>query len=309
MKRVLVIEGGGIKGITGLHVLKHIESLELPDKHGTKKKQRISDLFDLVVGTSTGGIIAWALTVPQLDDVHTPANSATKVLDLYCKHGSEIFKANWFRRRWTPRLFVPKYSSKGLRRLVHRVLDGARVGQALTKVMTPAWDLTNAREEMFKSWREDRAMADAALATSAAPTFFAPHKANGCHYIDGGLFANDPSPCAIAEARRLWGNEQLSILVLDIGGGAPKVGPKRGGILSWVGAAGGLLMGSGQRYAQYLGETMVGTGDCYYRVKCHSGGIAMDDASDEAITKLNAIGREAVAANHRQIEEVMRHGL
>jgi len=316
MKRILVIEGGGIKGIAALEVLRKIEAEPLPDQYGTIKRQRISGLFDLVVGTSTGGLIAWALSVPQRDDIGTPANSAAKILEVYKTQASEIFKASWFRRRWTPRMFVPKYSAKGLKRAAEKVVGDTMIDKALCRVMTPAWNLTDAREEMFKSWKkphpkkgEEFQMIDAALATSAAPTFFPAHTISKRQYVDGGLFANDPSPSAIAEARVMWPDEPLAVLVLDIGGGAPKMEVKKGGIFDWLKKAPTLLMGSGQSYARYLGEAMMTPKDSYFRVLCHSHGVEMDSSDPEEIETLCRLGKEAAKKNWPMIKEVLSHGL
>lgn len=214
MFRVLAIDGGGIRGIIPALVLAEIEQ---------RTGRPIASLFDLIAGTSTGGILACALTVPD-------ALPAAELVDIYRTQGPEIFhRTLWRRAASIEGLIDAKHDEAGLERTIARYLQDARLADATTRLLVTSYDTQNREPYFFKSWRvagepeRDVAMKVAARATSAAPTYFeplavrVPGRDAQLSLIDGGVFANNPSMCAYAEAKRLAPSSEISLLSLGTG--------------------------------------------------------------------------------------------
>lgn len=168
----------------------------------------IAQLFDYVVGTSTGGLIALALAKPGVGG--TPAFSAANLVDFYERQGPELFGRK--HRNFMP-FGRPKYDHVGVDTVVRRTLGDTLLSESLTKVMVTAYDMSNRAPKMFLSWKarelesENFYMRDVARATTAAPTYFAPALIcahNGAsqplHLVDGGVFANNPAARGLMEA-------------------------------------------------------------------------------------------------------------
>jgi hypothetical protein len=241
--RILSIDGGGIRGIIPARVLVELERVT---------GRPVSALFDVVAGTSTGGLIALALSKPGADG--SPALSAQDVLDLYMKHGTVIFPR--FDRRalrsWQeiaaakavlaqrvgalvrPRRYGnARYASKGLDSLLDERLGETRLADALTDVIVPTYDWKAGRALVFRS-REAREgvapnppMSVLARATTAAPTYFPPvrHVLQGREVvmIDGGFIANNPASVAYYEALCLERMRKVdaAFLMVSLGTGRP----------------------------------------------------------------------------------------
>ena len=213
-RRILCIDGGGIRGTFPAAFLAEIEQhLENP----------VGSYFDLISGTSTGGIIAIALSL---------GHRASEIVNLYEQRGPEIFGDD--RRtlvatiskplRGVRRIFRNKYDSHNLRHALHELLRDRRLGDARTRLVIPAWNPVAQSVYVYKTahharFRTDyRARAvDAALATSAAPTYFRQHVTQrDVGLIDGGIWANNPSAIATVEAIAVldWPRESLRVLSL-----------------------------------------------------------------------------------------------
>jgi predicted acylesterase/phospholipase RssA len=199
--RVLSIDGGGIRGLIPAIVLAELEQ---------RAQAPACELFDLVAGTSTGGIIALALTCPGADG--RPAWRAEDLVSLYRDEGPKIFsRSPWQRVRTLLGALHARYSPTGLETALSRYFGDARLKHALVPVIVTAYDLERRKPFFFKSERakkepaRDFPMRLAARATSGAPTYFSPplltNEASGKTYalVDGGVYANNPSMCAVAE--------------------------------------------------------------------------------------------------------------
>jgi patatin-like phospholipase/acyl hydrolase len=223
---VLALDGGGIRGIIPARVLQEIETLT---------GRRISDLFDLVSGTSTGGIIALGLVKPADG---TPQYSAEALLDLYMHRGEDIFPRSPARKIATFfGLADVRYSAAPLEEMLIEHFGETPLSSALTEIVVPAYDLSAPAPYFFKrsyareldhTW--DVPMRTVARATSAAPTYFDPARLpelehEGDHaLVDGGTFANNPAVAAYADAVKLW-RASAEINVLSIGTGRPPQAP------------------------------------------------------------------------------------
>jgi patatin-like phospholipase/acyl hydrolase len=214
---VLCVDGGGIRGVIPAMVLADLE--ERTGKH-------TAELFDLIAGTSTGGIIALALTVPGEDG--KPRWTANDLVGLYLTEGPRIFHHSIGRMLETGLgLLDEKYDAKPLDEALKTYLGDAMISEALTDVLVPSYDLEHRMPFFFKTDRakekpeHDWAMHEAARATAAAPTYFEPEKltAEGLTFAlcDGGVFAANPAMCAYAEARRRHPRADIRLVSLGTG--------------------------------------------------------------------------------------------
>lgn len=269
MKRVLSISGGGIRGVVPATILAHIE-----DYTG----QPACKTFDLIAGTSTGGIIAIGL------GLGIPAGA---LADLYSKRCGEIFSKPFWRRLLP--LSRAKYGAEGLRKALQDTFGSAKFGDARTKLLIPSYDQKAVTPAHLKSYDpKDQTIfaVDVGLATSAAPTYF---PASGMNYfVDGGLVANNPSMNAYAEARNLWAGEEIVMVNLGTGFRAtPRDPVKDGGLAEWAPRLIQVLMESASCDTKYMAQAIMGS-----NFVCVDGELPdyvkseMDCASEENISGL-----------------------
>lgn len=210
MKKILSIDGGGIRGIIPAMILAEIEQ---------KTGKRVAQMFDLIAGTSTGGIIALVLT--RDDGSGSPKYSAADLVQLCLNRGQEIFSRSfWHGVSSVGGLVQEKYPHEPLEEILKEYLGDTSLEAALTKVLVSSYDIGNRNPFFFKSWREETKwllMRVAARATSAAPTYFVPALVSAEHkpltLIDGGVFVNNPAMSAYSEARRIFEGEDQFLLV------------------------------------------------------------------------------------------------
>lgn len=214
-RRILCIDGGGILGTFPAAFLAELEQhLDHP----------IGSYFDLIAGTSTGGILAIGLSMGL---------PASDLLELYENRGPEIFGedhgaiANFLNRklrgiRW---LYRRKHDSDALRAVLQDVLGDRRIGEARSRLVVPAWNPVAKSVYIYKTAHHPRLKTDyrsravdAALATSAAPTYFQHHiTKHDVGLLDGGIWANNPVAIAAVEAITLLGWPRESLHILSLG--------------------------------------------------------------------------------------------
>jgi uncharacterized protein len=312
--RILCVDGGGIRGLISALVIAEIEKR----LQARGRPARLADCFHLFAGTSTGGLIALALTRPE------PVRGA-ELAAFYTEDGPRIFDRSLWRRLATGwGWWGPKYSDAALRETIARRIGGVRLADASRDLLVTAYDMTKREPFFFKRWKArqdpdwDWSVEDAALSTAAAPTYFPSHEVAGRALVDGGVFAANPTVAAIAEAlgRNNDPPAHLStdeLLVVSIGtgefedGGFSQSQVGGWGKLGWVMGGGGeppivsaMLGGSsdGSDYWAHMllnhepgdprpsGEA-IGTGERYYRFQADlEGAVEMDDKSPETLTKV-----------------------
>ena len=208
--RILSIDGGGLRGLVPLLILKEIEKI-------TGKK--IYELFDLIVGTSTGGIVACGLTASK--DGKTPLLSIDKLIELYTTKGSVIFpyKENIFTK--INSVFNPKFCPDGLDKSLKEYFQDLRLSNTLKPIIVTSYDIRNNEVIMFKSRKSNEPgynslIKDVCRATSAAPTYLPSYemsfgnKQRTC--IDGGVFINNPSLAGVSDViRNGYGFDDLDV--------------------------------------------------------------------------------------------------
>lgn len=215
IRRLLCIDGGGIMGTQPASFLASLEEdLDRP----------IGEYFDLIAGTSTGGILAigLAMGIPARD-----------LLDLYVRRGPYIFGQSggtiattagdaWRRPK---HIFAPKHDADLLREELVSVLGDRRIGDAKTRLVIPAWDADHRGVYIFKTAHHPRLKTDykrlavdAGMATAAAPSYYKRHRtAEDVGLLDGGVWANNPIALAVVEAITLLGWPADSLRVLSLG--------------------------------------------------------------------------------------------
>ncbi|KAM3342734.1 patatin-like protein 2 [Capsicum galapagoense] len=262
---ILSIDGGGIRGVIPATLLAFLES-KLQELDGPNV--RIADYFDVVAGTSTGGLIATMLTAPDKDN--RPLYAAKNITNFYMDHGPKIFpesSRSSFLKRLTNIFGGPKYDGKYLKTLVKSILGNHTVKQTLTQIVIPSFDIKRLQPIVFTTTdakahvSKDALLSDICLSTSAAPTYFPVHyfetkdaqgKTRSFDLIDGGVAANNPTLMAITHISKaiMLGKLQYEgvrpmdcekMLVLSLGTGIPKDEKKYSaaaastwGVLGWL---------------------------------------------------------------------------
>ncbi len=302
--RVLAIDGGGIRGIIPALVLAEVERIS---------GRRVHELFDLIAGTSTGGILACALTTPE-------PRSAADLVDLYRTEGPTIFRRSlWHRIASGEGLLEEKHDDAGLNAALAKYLGDATLDQALTRILLTAYDLEAREPFFFKSWRTDEpgrnfTMTAAARATAAAPTYFEPSHSRPLDgspplaLVDGGVFATNPSMCAFAEAQRLEPGSRTLLLSLGTGEMTqPIPGDKaRGwGLVEWVRPVIDVVFDGVADTVHYQLGHLLADGD-YTRLQVvlDRASDALDDASARNLALLEEQANELVAARREELERV-----
>jgi patatin-like phospholipase/acyl hydrolase len=208
--RILSIDGGGLRGVVPLMILKRIEELT---------GQPIWKSFHLIAGTSTGGLIAGALTIPDIFRRGSAKYSIDDIMNVYRNRGAEIFPNRNPLGRFFGEIndkFRPKFNSDGIERVFRDVCGDTRLNDSLTEIMIACYDLTNNIPLFFKSrssrvnLQQNILLYDACRATSAGPTYLPAFELtypNGSENpnrlcIDGGVFVNNPSMAALSEFSR-----------------------------------------------------------------------------------------------------------
>lgn len=191
--KILSLDGGGIKGLYGAALLAQIEE---------KTGKPIGDYFDMICGTSTGGLLALGITrgIP-----------CKQIARFYEERGPLIFPyENFFKRKWrwfSQVCLGTKYDNTKLKTALKELLgDYQTMKDSKHLICIPAFNITKGRPSVFKKpfghyHRDGRfTMMEVALATSAAPTYLPAVAIEGDQYIDGGIFNNNPSMIAYTEA-------------------------------------------------------------------------------------------------------------
>ncbi|XP_073103934.1 patatin-like protein 2 [Elaeis guineensis] len=267
MVTVLSIDGGGVRGIIPGTILVFLES-KLQELDG--EDVRLADYFDVIAGTSTGGLVTAMLAAP--DENNRPLFAAKEINDFYLQNCPKIFpKSGKGILGSVASLFGsitgPKYDGKYLHSKVEQLLGGTRLHQTLTNVVIPTFDIKLLQPTIFSTFEakkeasKDALLSDISISTSAAPTYLPAHyfqtkyvdgKSRSFNLIDGGVAANNPTLLALNEVTKeifLQNADFLPIkpvdygkfLVLSLGTGSAKQEEKlnaskasKWGVLEWL---------------------------------------------------------------------------
>jgi patatin-like phospholipase/acyl hydrolase len=299
--QVLSLSGGGFLGLYTVSVLAAIE-----ETYG----EPIADRFDLIAGTSVGGIIALGLAA------RVPA---AKIRDAFIKAGPTIFSSLPPAQGWVGKKLAlaanatgAKYSSTNLRATVEELVGKeTKIGDLQHRVIVPTINLTKGGPQVFKTdhhptfvrdWK--LLVADVALATSAAPTFFPLHKIGSELFADGGLYANSPDELALHEALHFLEQPIEQIRFLSIGTTTSKFSFSNAGTrdLGWIGWMDNqrlprVMISAQQLNADYILAHRLG--QRYLRIDHEQSpeqerSLALDVASEGAIADLRALAEASI---------------
>ncbi|KAL6647463.1 hypothetical protein ACP70R_000657 [Stipagrostis hirtigluma subsp. patula] len=260
---VLSIDGGGVRGIIPGTILAFLEE-KLQELDGPEA--RLADYFDVVAGTSTGGLVTAMLTAPGKDG--RPLFAAKDINGFYLEHCPRIFPASSGGPLGLIRSMAgPKYDGKYLHSVVRKLLGETRVGDALQNIVIPTFDIKLLQPTVFSRYdalsdvSKNALLADVCISTSAAPTYLPGHqfetkdkdgKPRAFNLIDGGVAANNPTLLAMTHVSKqiLLGNQDFfpikpadygKFLILSLGTGSAKLEEKfdaaqagRWGVLGWL---------------------------------------------------------------------------
>lgn len=324
--KILSIDGGGIKGLYSASVLANFED---------EFKSLTSDHFDLICGTSTGGLIALALSqkIPAID-----------ICNFYKEHGGKIFpnRSRWFKwlEYFETKVFKGKYffgqtfwhgkyESNYLKKVLIELFQEKTIGDSNNLLCIPSYCVTEARPYIFKydhsNLRRDNktAYVDVALATSAAPTYFPVHTISNHdnkQFVDGGVWANNPTLIGLIEALKYFvgeGKEYDSIQILSISSLSPSNGKPTGwrsnrSFIGWRSDLFDLPMNGQSEFTEYFMRTISELNHVpveYLRVpsaivsKEQLPLVDLDNASSNALDLLSGKGND-VGLEFRQHEKV-----
>ncbi len=302
-RRVLSIDGGGIRGIIPAMVVAHIER---------KMGKPAHELFDLMVGTSTGGILALGLSRPGAS---RPAQfSARWVVKLYEEQGDKIFEYSlWRKLRTVGGILEEAYSHEVLEGILEKYFSGATLGDCEVPTMVTTYDIQNRRTVFLKSWHADYQPVlcrDAARATSAAPTYFEPKPLDtgdvASVLIDGGIFMNSPSVSAYAEARKLFPQDPIAVLSLGTGEltrPIPYDEARTWGSALWVMSLLDCMFDGVSKAADHQMQLFLSERYQRLQTSLERASDDMDDASEENIRNLKRTARELINANEAVLEQ------
>jgi patatin-like phospholipase/acyl hydrolase len=225
--QILSLDGGGIKGLFSAAVLAAIER---------DLNTSVIDHFDLIAGTSTGGILALGLGLGM---------KPREIVEFYVREGPKIFPC-WLGVKWFQHWFASKYSAAPLKAALQTCFKDRTLGHSSKRLVIPSYNLGEDEVYVFRTPHHPRLKRDfkcpawkVALATSAAPTFFpCTREIDSTRLIDGGVWANNPTLVGIVEARSTLGVPWAALSVLSIGTSDAVSHRRRrlnsGGILAWA---------------------------------------------------------------------------
>jgi patatin-like phospholipase/acyl hydrolase len=340
LKRILSLDGGGIRGILTGKVLEALEdklNKHYIKKHGQAREKpiRLGEYFDLIAGTSTGGILTCMLLCPHPDDPTYPLFSAKEAVDMYLTKGNEIF-----RRRLENRLLRmfggfggAKFTDESIEDILKFYLKEAKLSQMLKPCLITTYDIQERQAVFFTSFdaksrpEKDFPMWQVARSTSAAPTYFPPARAlrgDGFmnHTVDGGLFANNPTMCAFIEALKIFRDSEGRVispdqmLIVSIGTGAV-VTPynydeaRSWGILKWLKPVLEIMMSGVSETVDYQMRKLFRTldsGNQYFRIMPELGSAKedMDLTTGKNLEALHQAGIKTAEKEDEALERIAK---
>ena len=334
--RILSLDGGGIRGIISCVILRYIEEqLQLQDNPNAK----IGDYFDLVAGSSTGGLITALILFPNPNN-HAKF-SVAEALNLYAKKGEDIFKVSFFQHLINPfGLIKEKISDRNLEKQLEEIFGTLELKQLIKPCLITSYDITARQAKFFTSHDahlpiENFYVKDLCRATAAAPTYFEPALIKSFYnqqftLIDGGVYANNPALCAYAEARKIKFSTVLNdgkkpdypsineMIIVSIGTGTV-LKPYQfedfdnAGKLKWITPLIDILLSSNVETVDYHLKKMYETlgkrnTQNYHRLmpELNNASPEMDDTSKENIFNLIQAGLKYINQNKVELDQIVK---
>ncbi|MDO9352593.1 MAG: patatin-like phospholipase family protein [Solirubrobacteraceae bacterium] len=307
--RVLAIDGGGIRGLLPGVVLAELERLSGQPTH---------QLFDLIAGSSAGGLVAAALAVPgDQDGARWTANEVT---GLFEREGARIFRRTLGRSIRTRFGFSrPRYSDETLNEVLTDYCGSVRLRDATTNLMICSYDVERRTPVRFNSWDakrdsgHDRALWQVARATIAAPTYFAPMRVTppGKHapgsLIDGGIVAHNPALLGAIEGATLRPQEQVTIVSLGTGELNKRLRWEEAstwGAVRWARPMIDMFFDASSSIVQEQLDRMLGERNHRFQIPLTGCTEAMDDASPRNLAALRRNAELLIEQRHDELVQL-----
>jgi patatin-like phospholipase/acyl hydrolase len=319
--KVLSIDGGGVRGIIPAIVIADLEK-RLP------KGKKIAECFDIIAGTSAGGILALMLATPGND-------GKPKYCTNYILNEIENFSKNAFQTSFLRSFFSGngtwhvKYSDKNFKKYLEKYFGNTKLNQVVTEVLVPTYEIEQYKTFFFKSYRAKKEprynclIKDLAYATSAAPTYFPPmhltdESGRKLTLIDGGISTNNPTAAAVVHALDIYGSN-IDLFVVSIGTGTIYGAQrhniryediKTSGIIGWVKKIIPLTMYAPNAVIDYQVDKIINNGSTknYFRIqaaldKKHE---SLDNVTDQNISKMKEYGSNLVLNHTKELENIAK---
>lgn len=320
---ILSIDGGGIRGIIPALVLKELEHRLNCVTNCKVQAKPLASYFDIMAGTSTGGIIVLLLNATE--DGKTPKFTITQVIDFYKQMGTKVFnKSFWSLSGWTG----DKYKPDIFEGLLKEYFDDLSLKNTLTNIIIPAFDIAQQKMIFFRSSLAkadpDRNyyLRDVARGTSAAPTYFPPaiiystERTRTNILVDGGVSANNPALCAAIHALDLYGRD-INLVVISIGTGNVSASEKSAlsgtkmnihnmGMITWAPIIVPTMMDSSNDIVDYQMQHVVNKN--YYRLQIDMNpeDSALDNVTEENLDQLEFYAQYLIERHSDTIDEIVK---
>jgi patatin-like phospholipase/acyl hydrolase len=329
--RILSLDGGGIRGIIPAQILVRLE--QVLQKRTGNTAARIADFFDLVAGTSTGGILTCLYLCPGVRNSlgsGRPRYSAQEAINGYLEYGPQIFKNSFFHHIFSFfGLLDQKYSDKNLVKYLEFLFGDTKLSELLKPCLITAYNIEKRYAHFFTQHdarqriEYDYLVKDVARATSAAPTYFEPIKVHSLankyfSLIDGGVIANNPSLLAFSEAwRELKGHPTIKeMVILSLGTGDDEKPiqyqkAKGWGDIGWIDPIINILMSGNAETVDYQLKTIFLAAqkeEQYLRInaKLPKSMVAIDNAQPNNMKNLVDFGSQIADRYQAQLEEIVK---
>jgi patatin-like phospholipase/acyl hydrolase len=322
--KILSIDGGGIRGIIPALILKALESK-------LKKKRHLAECFNVMSGTSTGGIIVLLLNTPGANN--EPKFRAENIVNFYQNFGPKVFYQSAWRRIVTFNgWFGEKYSTENLEESLQEYFGDTRLRHSISSLIIPAYDISQDDIIFFKTEKAQLDLArdfyfkDIARATSAAPTYFYPasikdiNQQKSYDLVDGGVAINNPTISACVHAIKLFGKDN-DFLVISLGTGTNYGAPqgklsyggekeiKSGGKLDWAASIVPIMMYAANDAVDYqMNELFTSDGSVkkYFRFQpiLSSEHVEMDNTDPDNIKALEAYAEDIIKTHDQELSYI-----
>jgi len=311
--RVLAIEGGGIYGILPAHVMCYLEE---------KTGKRATELFDVMMGTSTGAILNVILNIPN--EKGAPKYTAKEALDLYNTEAVDIFYSPWYHRILTLNgLIGAKYKTKERYDLLKRYIGGLYFDQLINNVIVPSYDMKHQEPLLFRNWiikggaSDNFSVVDLLMGAISFPGFF-PSVVLGrgdqeLILTDGALFVDNPSLAALLLAMKMYPNKKY--ILVSLGTGIPE--ESKGdevssqvvnwGNLQWSTSLIKDVLSANKKFNNLLISQAIPFPVEHYlfTMDRSSRNMAIDDVEPSNIVRLNGEGEKMVSSNIKELDALI----
>jgi patatin-like phospholipase/acyl hydrolase len=288
-KYILSLDGGGIKGAFIARIL---------DNLSTHLGMPVQTKFDLIVGTSIGGLIGLKLAQLRDDEKFQCQSLFTE------KNTKRIFDKSFLDNALGVFQWKPVYDGKGKTSMITEILKPGGINEAITPVAVTAFQLGDFIPHIISSWESTECICFAADATSAAPVYFPPIQHKGEWFVDGGVGVNNPSLMAIIHAKKMFPNSRIKVLSIGTGSWFPKFKGEdisQWGLVKWI--KHGLidmLMTSTSQANDAVSELILGEDYLRYNHR-ELVDVPMDDTDPETISLLYKYGDDAFTAKKENL--------